>query len=1367
MFSRPKPGDSEDDLLKFQQEFLANQTKAAAAVVKRGDKRKSEDGSQSEDNRDVVKMEGLPSEVPSEQIPVKKSKFRQSQEQKSKLSKAAFDPEEEMDKHDTHMAAVLTKIIERDTRNVGVSLPKPCAEGFPKVQHLKQQNLPNQLTAKTGKKKISLFAQQFNASGAKDFGSMVEQETSKIKEGEEPDQMEITEEDTAGPCAIEGTGLSATFGKDEAIKIHQENVQKLHSMPEAEIFEEQQKLLEILDPKLVAFLRKKKTAGTDQSKDTLLTETKSSSGSKNRSNKSQVKLEQKDLPVKPKKEWAHMEKLEYDKLEWLKDLPPPSTDSKETGQHARFDFHGNLMSADSDVPVNIGLHHHGAEPERPGYTLEELFHLARSTNNQQRTLALQTLSNIISKVRSGELEALVQSPVLPALIDAGVMFLLRWALDDTVEMVVSAAVSALCNLLVCDADEASLDRVFSWNQGHCVPTHLPKSDEDEQNGKVKNEEEETPEDPDADLLKRDIILCLVTRMNFLPRLRYILTKTKPQAPVVINILSILCRLAHHSSKIAYDIFQCPGLLDVILQDFLPTSWSFDDTGQPLSNVYGIPVTMAMRLMRCLAQAGQNMASILLTDNQLQARLLRYMVEVNPMSLQLPKLEAYNLQTESYRTWKVCLMYGLSTETYIDMFPVIIEKLKIIEENVCNESVKDYQMNNFIELIGALEAVVHVAGSNKSQQAKFNRSHEGQSMEVESSEIVAMPTINWGHIADLLHPMSRSLTKILNYIKDNYQFKKLDLQCASVCLNFITSYYTRLSNQSGPNTVDYLQQIEAYCEEVLLPCWQSLGFRVIFERLGQFSNILNPPAEKRRECIQSLPSLGCSSLKEESILPVLHKGSPCGFVTALLNQIHTLGHIHKGLQDKILPLVLKDADIASYMKKVAGIKQGHLHSNCFTRFENLLQYYYLKLAVMWDKDILFDASILQCLTLKLLTRLHHGDEFIAHDLFSTVLFRPTLWSNQSETETLSSLESLKLSDITHLRSATQQEFTFTCSQLTSAARSQLPSIRATYIKAFSYFEKEAFVSRHLFHMNPLEIQKLLTSSTEEFLLPTDWMYMPLIYLYNHFSSVGTEVQNALSVGETDTISNVLKWIFLLERDQSEVMSTISITLKIARLMCTFLTGNDLFLDKTVHCYLAAFLREYTKPVNLNMMNFEENIPGLLSFYDFYITVLHQFEAVSFGDSLFGCYVLIPLQQQHGLELRRSIWTEHRGILRTLYLPITEMLIPIERYLQPEETNTEMMRLYYECLLSLTVRPRWAPVLYLVAVHHVNRFIYTQDNKHTKLKHAMLKEALRGEYKDLCHHLLYYKQPDVTSDFGMEFYQTLPDIRQQLLDTVQSN
>lgn len=1358
MFPRPKPGESEDDLLQFQRQFLANKSKAAATVVKRGDKRKSEEDDK--DKRDIVQMDALPSEIPKDEYPVKKSKFKQSQEQKTKtLVDTAFDPEEEFDKKDTHMAAVLTKIIERDTRNVHVSLPNPCKDGFPKATHF---HTTSESAAKQPKKK-SMFAQQF--AGARDFSKMVEQETSHKLEAGEPVEMDTVDHSTEDqkPTLIEGTGLSATFGKDEVRKIHQENLQKLQSMSESEIAEEQRKLLEILDPKLVEFLRRKKTTVEGH-----ISQTPSSSehdAGQKPIIKTKMTLEKKDLPIQPKKEWSHMERLEYDKLEWMKDLPPPSTDNKETGQHARFDFHGNLMTCDVDIPVNVGLHHHGDEPERSGYTLEELFHLARSTNNQQRTLALQTLSCILQKIRRGELDALVQSPVLPALIDAGVMFLLRWALDDTVEMAVSATLSALCNLLVCEADETSLDRVFSWHQGHNVPKHQPRSEEEQPI--IKYNEEETPEDTDADLLKKDVILCLVTRMNFLPRVRYILTKTKPQAPTIINILKILCRICHHSPKVVYDIFLCHGLLDTILQEFLPTSWSLEESGQPLSFIYGIPVSMAMRLMRCLTSAGKNMASILLTENQLQARLLRYMVEVNPVSLNLPELEAYKLQTESYRTWKICLLYGLGTEIYIDMFPMIIDRLRHLEENITCALMTDYQLDNLTELVGVLEAVVHVAGTSNTRQAKFSRSQEGQSMEVESSEFVAMPIINWGHVADLLHPVSRSLNKMMNYIKDNYQFQKIDLCCVTACLNFVTSYYSRLTNQPEQNTVHYLQQIETYCNDILLPCWRTIGFRTIFERLSKFSNILNPPEEKRREYVDSLPSLGCSSVKEEEMLPVVCRGSPFGFVTALLRQIYSLCQIHKGLHDKVIPLVLEDVDILSYMKKVAGCKQGTLHSNYFTRFENLLQYYFLKLAVTGDNIVKLDTSVLQCLTLRLLTRLHHGDEYLAHDLLSAVVFRTSLWSNPTEEEALSSLENMRLSDVSHLRSATQEEISFTCTQLTATARTQLLGIRATYIKAFSYFEKEAFQSRAVFLSNPHEVKTFLTSSTEELLLPSDWMYMPLIYLYNHFSSVGAEVQNALSVMETETISNVLKWIFLLERDQPLLMSAISITLKISRLMCTFLTGNDLFLDKTIHCYLAAFLREYTKPTYLDQMNFTENIPGLLSFYDFFITVLHQFEAVSFGDSLFGCYILIPLQQKHGLELRKSIWTEQRGILRTLYLPVKEMLIPVERYLFPEETNTELIRLYYECLMSLTVRPRWAPVLYLVAIHHVNRFMYTQDGKHTKLKNAMLKEALNGTNKDLCHHLLYYKQADVSHDFGMAFYETLPPIRQQLIDSLQSS
>ena len=60
-----------------------------------------------------------------------------------------------------------------------------------------------------------------------------------------------------------------------------------------------------------------------------------------------------------------MDKVEPDKLSWLKDLPKPSAQSKE-GFQARFDFNGMLVARDADVPVREGLHHHGDEQEVSG-----------------------------------------------------------------------------------------------------------------------------------------------------------------------------------------------------------------------------------------------------------------------------------------------------------------------------------------------------------------------------------------------------------------------------------------------------------------------------------------------------------------------------------------------------------------------------------------------------------------------------------------------------------------------------------------------------------------------------------------------------------------------------------------------------------------------------------------------------------------------------------------------------------------------------------------------------------------------------------------------------------------------------------------
>lgn len=60
------------------------------------------------------------------------------------------------------------------------------------------------------------------------------------------------------------------------------------------------------------------------------------------------------------------------------------------------------------------------------------------------------------QAKGGYLDEYIQTPILPSILDAGVVFLLRWALDDSVEAVSAAAVLALQTLLCNPADEVIL-----------------------------------------------------------------------------------------------------------------------------------------------------------------------------------------------------------------------------------------------------------------------------------------------------------------------------------------------------------------------------------------------------------------------------------------------------------------------------------------------------------------------------------------------------------------------------------------------------------------------------------------------------------------------------------------------------------------------------------------------------------------------------------------------------------------------------------------------------------------------------------------------------------------------------------------------
>lgn len=179
------------------------------------------------------------------------------------------------------------------------------------------------------------------------------------------------------------------------------------------------------------------------------------------------------------------------------------------------------------------------------------------------------------------------------------------------------------------------------------------------------------------------------------------------------------------------------------------------------------------------------------------------------------------------------------------------------------------------------------------------------------------------------------------------------------------------------------------------------------------------------------------------------------------------------------------------------------------------------------------------------------------------------------------------------------------------------------------------------------------------------------------------------------------------------------------------------------------------------------PGLASFQDLYSALLAQYEAVSFGDRLFGCWVLLPLQRRYSATLRLAVFGEHVGMLRSLGVTLEQLSIPIERFTSPPEDSLPLLRLYFRSLVTGTLKPCWCPVLYVVVLSHVNSFIFSQDAAAQEVeaaRHGMLRKIYYLTDEVLKNHLLLFRLPQPRSDVGFDMYEQLPPIRAKRLESI---
>ncbi|KAL2790405.1 RNA polymerase II-associated protein 1 [Daubentonia madagascariensis] len=1375
MLSRPKPGESEVDLLRFQSQFLAAGATPAVRLVKKGNRRGGNVNPEQallQDHRDVVTLDNLP-DLPPALVPAPPKRARPSPGYPLPEDE---DPEERLNRHDQHITAVLTKIIERDTSSVAVNLPVPSGVAFPPV-FLRSQERQGK-SATSGKR--SIFAQEIatrrvSEARVPSVGEVVSNvdppEGAVTCEAPTPKdqgcQLPGSSHSFQGPNLVTGKGLRVQEAEQEAQTIHEENVARLQAMAPEEILREQQRLLAQLDPSLVAFLRShgctREQAGEKATKEqrpgrsahvTKEELLMSTASEPRKGDKLEPGAPALALPVTPQKEWLHMDTVEMEKLHWTQDLPPLQRQQTQERMQARFSLQGELLVPDVDLPTHLGLHHHGEEAERAGYSLQELFHLTRSQVSQQRALALHVLAQVISRAQAGEFGDRLVGSVLRLLLDAGFLFLLRFSLDDRVDGVIAAAIRALRALLVAPGDEELLDSTFSWYHGALMfplmPSQEDKEDEDEDEEPPAEKAKRSPEEgsqPPPVLARHDVIKGLLAT-NLLPRLRFVLEVTCPGPAVVLDILAVLIRLARHSLESATRVLECPRLIETIVGEFLPTSWSPMGVG-PTPSLHKVPCASAMKLLRVLASAGRNIAARLLNSFDIRSRLCRFIAET-PQELALPPEEAETLSTEALRLWAVAASYGQGGDLYRELYAVLMRALQAMPQELSTHPPLPLSVQRIASLLTLLTQLTLAAGSSRPEPISDS---------AEASLSATPSLITWTQVSGLQPLVEPCLRQTLKLLPRSQMWSALS-PVPTACLLFLSAYYQAWSQQPSLCPEDWLQDMERLSEELLLPLLSQPTLGSLWESLRHCSLLCNPlSCAPAPEVAPSLVSLGCAGGCPP--LGLASSASPFPFLTALLALCNTLARVHKGLCGQ-LAVILAAPGLQNYfLQCVAPGAAPHLtpFSAWALRHEYHLQYLALALAqkaATVQSLPAASAALHHGMALALLSRLLPGSEYLAHELLLSCVFRLEFLPEKAS----GGPEAADFSDQLSLGSSRDLQ----CGRgaLLAQACQDLPSIRSSYLSHCSPARASLLASQALHRGELQRVPTLLLPVPKEPLLPTDWPFLPLIHLYHQASDTPSGLPPTDAVG---TAMRVLQWVLVLESWRPQALWAVPSAARLARLMCVFLVDSELFRESPVQHLVAALLSQLCQPQVLPSLNLDCPLPGLTSFPDLYTNFLDHFEAVSFGDHLFGALVLLPLQRRFSVTLRLALFGEHVGALRSLSLPLTQLPVSLECYTEPPEDNLALLQLYFRALVTGTLRPHWCPVLYAVAVAHVNSFIFSQDPKSSDevkvARRSMLQKTWLLADEGLRQHLLHYKLPNSTLPEGFELYSQLPPLRQQYL------
>lgn len=107
---------------------------------------------------------------------------------------------------------------------------------------------------------------------------------------------------------------------------------------------------------------------------------------------------------------------------------------------------------------------------------------------------------------------------------------------------------------------------------------------------------------------------------------------------------------------------------------------------------------------------------------------------------------------------------------------------------------------------------------------------------------------------------------------------------------------------------------------------------------------------------------------------------------------------------------------------------------------------------------------------------------------------------------------------------------------------------------------------------------------------------------------------------------------------------------------------------------------------------------ISFENLFIAFLEQFQATSYGDTVFGSVLMIPLAMKYNVKWRKMVWSEHASVLSFIKCTDDQLINKtLDDYLYPIESDADLLNSYVECLNTKMIRKDSLP--FRIATHHL--------------------------------------------------------------------